>query len=171
MKQGGLNMGDRVRIELAVRRVDWVLDGRVPWRRRRQIRDELRANLNEAAHDVGAARAVKQLGDLRILGRSYLDTYRGRLDFRIGMWAAIATYAAIQVVGIAVFFAFVAGVAAAAGHGASYSFWSGLGPFGGVVWGPPAGGFEFVIASPAHLLLMAAAFAIGSTYRLLFRRR
>jgi len=171
MNQGGLKMGDRVRIELAVRRVDWVLDGRVPWRRRRQIRDELRANLYEAARDVGAVRAVNHLGDLRTLGRTYLDMYRGRFDFRIGTWAAIAAYAAIQVVSIAVFFAFVAGLAAAHGQGASYSFWAGLGPFGGAVLGPSPGGFEFVLASPAHLLLMAAAFTIGSTYRLLFRRR
>jgi hypothetical protein len=166
MSQGALRFADRLRIELAVRRVDWALDGRVPMARRRQIRSELRSNLIAAAHQVGAERAVKQLGDLRALEQSYLELYRGRFDFRTGSWAAIVTYAAIQVIGIAVIIAFHAGVAAGGARAGSYSFefWSGFGPFVGSV---SADGTRFVmlLLSPAHILLMSVAFIIGSSYR------
>ena len=57
MNQEVLTKKDRLRIELAVKRVDWELDGRVPRNRRRQIRNELRSNLIEAANEVGAEKA------------------------------------------------------------------------------------------------------------------
>ena len=172
MNQGALRFADRLRIERAVRRVDWTLDGRVPMARRRQIRSELRSNLTEAAHEVGADRAVEQLGDLRALAGSYLELYRGRFDFQAGSWAAIITYAAIQAVGIALIIAFHAGVAAGGATGGNYSFefWSGFGPFAG---GVSANGSSFVMLmlSPAHVLLMAVAFLIGSSYRTVLARR
>ena len=102
MSEKELTRKDRVRIELAVRRVDYKLDGRVPWRRRRQIRAELRSNLIEAARDVGAEAAVQQLGDLNELATSYLELYRGRFDFRAGAYWGLAAYVLIQVIGIAV---------------------------------------------------------------------
>jgi hypothetical protein len=171
MNQGGLRFADRLRIELAVRRVDWALDGRVPMARRRQIRSELRSNLVEAAREVGAERAVKQLGDLRALEQSYLELYRGRFDFRTGSWAAIVTYAAIQVIGIALIIAFHAGVAAGGARGGSYSFefWSGFGPFAGSV-SADGTGFVMLLLSPAHILLMSFAFMVGSSYHTIAAR-
>ena len=163
----GLSFMDRARIEWAVQRVDFELDARVPRSRRRQIRTELRANLLEAAHAVGAKAAVGQLGDLHKLAMSYLDVYRGRWDFRAGSWAAVVTYLAIQVVASAIFAGFSTGVLASGGHEATYAFWNGFGPFGGSASGHS---FQLLILSPAHVLLMAAAFVLGSARRLIFRR-
>jgi len=167
-----LSMKDRLRIELVVRRVDYVLDGRVPMAKRRQIRTELRSNLIEAAQDVGIDKAIQQLGDIKALAHSYLELYRGRFDFQAGSWAAVATYAAIQVLAIVLMLAFHAGVAAVGAHAGSYSFeyWNGFGPFAGSV---SANGSSFVmlIVSPAHVFLMLLAFAIGSTYRGVLARR
>ena len=171
MNQPTLRLPDRIRIELAVRRVDFTLNGRVPMAKRRQIRRELRSNLIEAARDVGAEKAVRQLGNLDALANSYLELYRGRFDFQIGSWAAILTYAAIQILGVALLIAFHAGVAAGGGHGASYSFefWSGFGPFAGSV-SSNGNTFLLLIMSPAHVLLMLIAFVIGSSYRMVFAR-
>jgi hypothetical protein len=170
MTEKELMRKDRVRIELAVRRVDYKLDGRVPWRRRRQIRAELRSNLSEAARDVGAEAAVHQLGDLNELAASYLELYRGRFDFRVGAYWGLATYALIQIIGIAVIIAFHAGVAATGSHSGTYSFqlWNGFGPYAGSVTGNS--GFEMTIGSPAHVVLVLIAMAVGSTYRLIFKR-
>ena len=49
-----LSKKDRLQIELAVHRVDNALGGRVPRRKRLEIREELRANLIDAAGEVGA---------------------------------------------------------------------------------------------------------------------
>ena len=167
-----LSMKDRLRIELLVRRVDYVLDGRVPMAKRRQIRTELRSNLIEAAQDVGIDKAIQQLGDIKALAHSYLELYRGRFDFQAGSWAAVATYAAIQVLAIVLMLAFHAGVAAGGAHTGSYSFefWNGFGPFAGSV-SANGSGFEMLLVSPAHLLLMMVAFVIGSSYRTVFARR
>ena len=70
------------------------------------------------------------------------------------------------------FLAFRAGVAAGGAHGASYSFelWPGFGPFAGKV-GAGGNSFELLLGSPAHLLIVLLAFAIGSTYRGVLARR
>jgi hypothetical protein len=172
MNQGALTKKDRLRLELAVRTVDWHLDGRVPRSRRRQILNELRSNLIEAAQQVGAENAVRQLGDLKSLAHSYLELYRGRFDIRAGAFWAFITYMTIQVLGLALFIAFRAGVAAGGAHGASYSFefWPGWGPFAGKV-SASGNTFEVLIASPTHVLLVWIAFMIGSTYRRIFARR
>lgn len=162
-----LSLKDRLRIEWAVQRVDFDLDARVPRSRRRQIRDELRSNLTDAARSVGAPAAVSQLGDLRSLARSYVQVYRGRWDFRAGSIAALVTYVAIQILAVAIFIGFSSGVLAGGGRSASYEFWSGFGPFGGSA---SAHAFQIVFLSPAHLVLMAVAFALGSSYRMLLRR-
>ena len=167
-----LPMKDRLRIELVVRRLDYALDGRVPMARRKQIRNELRSNLIEAAQQVGAENAVKQLGDVRALANSYLELYRGRFDFKVGSYWAIAAYAALQALEITLLIAFQAGVATGGSHTGTYSFqfWDGFGPFSGSV---SANGSSFVMLmlSPAHVLLMFVAFVIGSSYRTVFARR
>jgi len=162
----GLSFWDRMEIEWAVLRVDYDLDARVPRARRRQILNELRSNLTEAATAVGARTAVRQLGDLHTLAMSYVDVYRGRWDFRTGVWAAVVVYAAVEVIAIAVSVGFSSGVAAAGGHAATYSFWSSFGPFAGSA---SSNQFTITILSPAHLALMALAFAIGSAHRVVLR--
>jgi hypothetical protein len=63
---GGLLLAQRV--ELAVLRYDFWLDLQgVPRRRRRELRRELRQNLDDAAQRVGSRTAVRQLGSLRAL--------------------------------------------------------------------------------------------------------
>jgi hypothetical protein len=167
MNQPKLSFGDRLRIELAILRIDWELDGRIPWRVRRRLKNELRSNLIAAAEPNGAKAAVSQLGDLRAFGASYLEIYRGRVDARRGAWAAVITYAAIQILAVAVFLAFQSGIVAAGGHGGSYELLPGFGPFQGSV----NHGYEMEILSPAHLVLMLAAFLIGSrAWRVLPRR-
>jgi hypothetical protein len=176
VNEGALKKEDRMRIELAVKKIDWELDGRVPRARRRQILNELRSNLTEAAQHVGVEQAVRQLGDLKALANSYLELYRSRFDVRAGAFWAFIAYAAIQVLGFALFLAFRAGVAAGGAHGASYSFefWPlnpiGFGPFAGKV-GADGNTFEVLIGSPAHLLIVLIAFAIGSNYRSVLARR
>jgi hypothetical protein len=61
-----MNVLDRIRIERAVLAYDWWLDLRgTPWRRRRDLRRELRANLRDAAAHTGSQRAVASLGSTR----------------------------------------------------------------------------------------------------------
>jgi hypothetical protein len=172
MNQRTLILQDRLRIELAVRRVDYALDGRVRMAKRRQIRNELRSNLIEAAKEVGAENAVRQLGDLRALSQSYLELYRGRFDFKVGSYWAIVAYAAIQVLEIALLIAFHAGVDTSGAQSGTYSFqfWDGFGPFAGSVSGNGSS-FVMLMLSPAHVLLMIVAFLIGSSYRTVFARR
>ena len=157
-----LNTTDRLRIEVAVHRVDYWLEARVPRARRRQIRDELRTNLVDAAAEVGGEEAVRQLGDLHTLANSYLEVYRGRWDFRAGSWFAFITYAAIQVLSLVISFAFSAGVLASGGHAAGYSLWSWFGPFSGSA---SSHSLEVTLGSPALVLMTSLAFVVGSSYR------
>ena len=174
MNQEALTKKDRMRIEVAVRKIDWELDGRIPRARRRQILNELRSNLKDAAASVGGEKAVQQLGDLKVLASSYRELYRTRFDVRAGAFWAFIAYVTVQLLGLVLFFAFRAGVLAGGAHGASYSFeiWPGFGPFAGkVAEGGSTNTFEVLLGSPAHILIVALAFAIGSTYRSVLVRR
>ena len=73
---------------------------------------------------------------------------------------------------IALVIAFHAGVATGGAHSGTYSFqfWDGFGPFAGSVSGNGSS-FVMLMLSPAHVLLMLVAFAIGSSYRTVFARR
>jgi len=80
---------DRLRIELVVRRVDYVLDGRVPMAKRRQIRTELRSNLIEAAQDVGGGAETLTV-DVQVEAledRAATEALRQSLDFDGGSHA------------------------------------------------------------------------------------
>lgn len=95
-----LNVKDRARIEATVHQIDHALGGRVPRKKRREIRDELRSNLTEAATNIGAEEAIRQVGDLRALISSYVELYRGRWDFRTAVWAMVITYAVLGFVSL-----------------------------------------------------------------------
>lgn len=144
-----------MRIERAVQRLDGRLEGRVPWRRRRQIRDDLRANLAIAARDNGAEAAVEQLGDIRDLADAYLEGERGSLNLRRGAIAVIATFTALNLANVLIFVAYRAGFEEAGGEGAwkySWELIDGLGPFVGS--GSNQKMFDIYFLSPVHLLLM-----------------
>jgi hypothetical protein len=71
-----LRITDRLRIE----RVVWNLDQRIydlPWRRRIEIRREVRANLRTAATDLGTKRAVRNIGSVGDLATGYLEAQFG----------------------------------------------------------------------------------------------
>jgi hypothetical protein len=68
---------DRLRIEVTV----WRLDGHLadlPYRFRRTVRRETRANLYAAATDHGATEAIRRLGSLRRLAADYLTAEYGQ---------------------------------------------------------------------------------------------
>jgi hypothetical protein len=67
---------DRLRLERAVWSVDRLLQD-LPRASRVAKRRELRDNLRSATEDVGAATAVRQLGDLRQLAAGYLAAEYG----------------------------------------------------------------------------------------------
>lgn len=71
-----LTWPDRLRLERAVWAFDRLLQD-LPHRSRVAKRRELRDNLRSATQDVGAATAVRQLGDLRQLAASYLTAEYG----------------------------------------------------------------------------------------------
>ncbi|GAB2695941.1 hypothetical protein [Thalassiella azotivora] len=81
---------DRLRIEGAVVRYDLWLDLHgVPGRRRRDLRRELRSNLQEAGHDVGVRAAVRRLGGVRELAADSVVSDRNRPAWTVGLlWAA-----------------------------------------------------------------------------------
>lgn len=83
-----LSLPDRLRIE----RVVWSLDQRLydlPRTRRLAIRREVRDNLRTAAADVGARRAVHNVGDAGKLASGYLDAHFGTRP-RASWYAAAA---------------------------------------------------------------------------------
>jgi hypothetical protein len=94
-------MIDRIRIGLAVLRYDAWLDltGGVPGRQRRELRRELRANLEDAAAQVGAREAVRRLGPIRALAAEAAAATRAesRPSWNRGALVAGKTVAAVLV--------------------------------------------------------------------------
>jgi hypothetical protein len=81
---------DRFRLQRAVQSYDWWLDLQgVSGRRRRELRQELRANLTEAAQDVGAQRAVASLGSTRRMAAEAVPDQPDRPRWRLGIQAAV----------------------------------------------------------------------------------
>jgi hypothetical protein len=122
---------DRCRIERAV----WVVDtwiGDLPRRRRREIREELRANMLASAEEVGAREAVRRLGPLQRLAVGYLDAEFGDVSPRPN-WVRGVTWAlAVEIVLLAAIFAGMNGYTSAldAARASGTYDWSPLGPLG-----------------------------------------
>jgi hypothetical protein len=81
-----MNVLDRIRIERAVLSYDWWLDLRgTPWRRRRDLRSELRANLREAAVRSGGRAAVAALGSTRQMAADAVPDDPTRPRWTVGL--------------------------------------------------------------------------------------
>jgi hypothetical protein len=154
-----------LRIEAAIKNVDWQLQGWVPGRRRRQIRDELRANLREAAGDVGYEEAVRRLGGLRELAAEYLEAERRRVNIRAGIFSALVVFEALALLWYCMLASFRAGADAGRAGMAEAS----VGPFS-FSGDPGLGGASYGldVAWPLWVLLPLLAFVSGSqAWRLL----
>jgi hypothetical protein len=89
-----------VRTELLIRRLDRRLRRDVPYRRRRAIRRDVRANLRAATQEHGEREAIRRLGDLDELAADYRAAAgRGELPFRpdSGTRAAVWTTVALLI--------------------------------------------------------------------------
>lgn len=105
-----MNVLDLVRIERAVLAYDWWLDLRgTPWRRRRDLRGELRANLRDAAAHTGARAAVAVLGSTRLMAREAAPEDTGRPRWAVGL------YSGVTALGVTLVVALLAGLAWADG--------------------------------------------------------
>lgn len=124
-----LSLADRLRIERTVWALDFHLDD-LPIRSKRAKRRETRANLYAAAGDVGAAEAIRRLGDLRRLAADYLAAEYGergpRPSYTMGAVWLITVYVIAGLVAEAGQNAFTAGVLAAEPHATGDFRWPGV---------------------------------------------
>jgi hypothetical protein len=89
-----MTLRDRIRIEWAALSYAWWLDLRgAPRRRRRELRDELRANLRDAAARGGSKAAVMALGGTRRMAAEAVPEDADRPRWTAGLQAAGATFA------------------------------------------------------------------------------
>ena len=105
-----MSVSDRLRIERAVLSYDFWLDLRgTPWRRRRELRAELRSNLRDATAHTGSRAAVSALGSTRLMAAeaSVADPTRPR--WTAGLQAGAAALASTLLI------AFLTGLAWADG--------------------------------------------------------
>ncbi|AXH96063.1 hypothetical protein [Ornithinimicrobium avium] len=106
---------DTLRIEDTVQRYDFWLEMRgTGWRRRKELRRELRANLRAATEDVGATQALLNVGAPKELAREATDgEYQRRPQWsRAGFYAAL-TLGAVLFAVVYTATTFTAGVEAA----------------------------------------------------------
>jgi hypothetical protein len=164
---------DRLRIERAV----WTLDALVqdlPGQSRKAIRREMRANLRAAAVDVGAAQAVRSLGNLRRLAVGYLDAEYGedrpRPHWRKATFWVLAVEITLLLLAFAGHSSFVAGVEAADPRPDGTYTWDGLtflGVEGDVTYeAGTVSSFSITLSLVMLLYLLAALVLGGRLWRL-----
>lgn len=172
-----LNLVDRARIEWTV----WGLDQRlydIPRRSRIDRRRELRANLTEAARDVGASQALRELGSTTALAEEYRTAELGPGPRHSWIAAAIFVFTTTLIMNSVLFEAaqafgdgILAGNPSASGtftwHGAAFvqskvTFTVADGGFTQVGGGFSPGGW---------LLLAVGAIAVGRLWRAVPRLR
>lgn len=166
---------ERIALWSYLLRVDWRLSRRgIGWNHRKQIHRELKANVLEAAADDGALRrTLEGLGSPAELADGYADpiSQRGVLHHAAAAWA-LAAMAVLQAVGIAIAVGFQHGAEAAGVDRTvnyAFEFVAGFGPYVGSYTPDPTSA-EFMLISPAHLVIMlAAALTGGRIWRLLTR--
>jgi hypothetical protein len=156
----------RLRIEFVVWQVDARLDGIVPWRRRKAIRQELRTNLREATAAVGANHAIQSLGGVRELAAAYVEGCRGAVNVRAACIAAGAVIFVLGFVGFAIFFAYSEGFRAAKGVGDwaynYYGLFEGSGHIFSHVKNGVGDTFTVAMVTPLDLLLAATVGVLAS---------
>lgn len=170
---------DRLRVERAI----WVLDtlnGDLPGRRRKAIRNELRADLWASAQEVGTAEAIRRLGNLRRLSAGYSDAEYGEEGPRPRwvkgiLWVALTEFVLMFVV-LAQVQAFDAGLQEAGPGAGEYEFRPlGWGPIYNTTYDDEGFTGFFLDFTPALLPYMAVivvAFLVGGRmWRALPRRR
>ncbi|MEL4357224.1 MULTISPECIES: hypothetical protein [unclassified Luteococcus] len=86
-----------------------------PWKARRQLRGELKANLAEASAEVGWEKARDGLGAIRLLAKESAEAVRDprRPAWSSGFGAAALAFATIMLLGMFASMAFVDGALAA----------------------------------------------------------
>jgi hypothetical protein len=109
-----MNVLDRIRIERAVLSYDWWLDLRgTPWRRRRDLRSELRANLRDAAARTGARQSVVALGRIREMAAEASPGDPTRPRWAVGIYCGIAALMLMVLVALLAGLAWADGVMSA----------------------------------------------------------
>lgn len=168
-----LTWTDRLRVARAVWTLD-VLVQALPGRRRKAIRDELRANLTAAAGEVGAADAVRHVGSLRALATGYLDAEYGphgpRPRWLSALWWALSVEAVLLALTFVGHAAFIAGVEAADPTPSGTYTWDALrllGVVGDVTYDERGfAGFSLTVSAWLLLYLLAAVVVGGRLWRL-----
>jgi hypothetical protein len=172
-KSRGESLADRLRLDLAVLRYDAWLDlrGGVGRRRRRELREELRANLVDASAQVGIREAVRRLGPLRTLAAETAGGTRsvGRPAWTRGLLFAAYAFSAVVILEMLAVLWWTGGAhdsGAPTVRGSLRLF-----PGSAVEYSQDAGGFALEF-QPGWLTLAAAAlaFAVASRPWLLARR-
>jgi hypothetical protein len=153
----------RARANWFVWRVDHHLDGRMPRRRRREIRQELRANLAASAQDHGLQGAIDRLGHPATLAAGYVEATGSPVRWRTGALSAVAMFAVLHALTLTFHIAFTHGAAVVGGDDASFSYAYEIAPG----WGPLVGSgnaptFEVLLLSPTHLTVITIAWLLGS---------
>ncbi len=146
---------DMAKIVWASARYDFWLDlNSVPRRQRKALRSELRSNLTEAATDVGAQAALKNLGSVRTLAGEITRAGELRSRWLAGWVAAFLTVTVLMVTFLVLTLYYTEGVLDA---GASEPVTSSLFPYFGseVVVDPSGGGLAWIIG-PGPMPLLAA---------------
>jgi len=122
---------DLLRIEFAIVRVD-VMISALSLERQEEILGELRTNLRAASQQMGSAEAVRRLGGLRRLARSYLDVEHGdqgpRARWLIGILWMFVVEGVLLAVAVAGSQGFVDGVLATDPHASGTYAWHVLAP-------------------------------------------
>ena len=109
-----MNLLDRARLERAVWSYSFWLDLRfVTWRRRRQLRAELRANLRDAAERTDAQTAVSGLGSIRRMAADAVPFDDSRPRWYAGLQAALITLVVVTALQMSAMLAWLDGVRAA----------------------------------------------------------
>lgn len=153
--------------------LEWInqsLYFRVPWRKRRQIIQELRVNLAIATEEVGPDEALRQFGPAGELVKSYLDNDRGRFDLASAIVSAMSVLLAWLVVGGLVWLvAWQTHDALAPSADLTHSF---FGIYSVQISGDSGSTFEtsFGMSSPVVVLAVLVAFLVGGRFWHLFTR-
>lgn len=105
---------DRARIELAVASYDaWLEAAGATGRRRKDLRRELRANLVDAAGEVGAKEAVRRLGSTRAMAAEAMPVSVRRPRWSWGLLVAVLVASPVVILELVSALAWVDGVLAA----------------------------------------------------------